>query len=251
MNKILKHFTGQPFIFATGLAALIHSTWALGTFFTGTMIPLEQLTDFFKWVQFLNWLIPALLIAFALDVGQISTSHEIREHGVTIGRAVTFTVFAIATYYLQWLYMAHHMPALQLSEGLRAFPESALFLRDMSIWVIPALLPLSTVLYTLSGDTRVQNEVQSDVQISVEKTAQKMLANAPVTTENNEENAQLVKPITEVHTIACEACKEWSTTKDTMDSAERALRTHQALHCSALKDPEFSANGHEEYVHEL
>lgn len=72
MIKILKHITGQPFIFATGLAALVHSTWALGTLFAG-----EQ-PDSNDPLQFAFWLLPALLIAFALDVGQIATSAEIR-----------------------------------------------------------------------------------------------------------------------------------------------------------------------------
>ena len=33
--KLSKHLTEQPFILATGLAALVHSTWSLGTLFTG------------------------------------------------------------------------------------------------------------------------------------------------------------------------------------------------------------------------
>ena len=140
--RILKHLLEQPFVFATGAAALIHSTWALGTFFSG-----EQPEGW----HLIGWIVPALLIAFALDVGQIATSHEIRTHGLNFARGVTFMVFALATYYLQWLYMAHHMPALELSPGISAgMSGMALSLRDMAIWVIPSLLPLSTLLYTFS-----------------------------------------------------------------------------------------------------
>ena len=142
--KLLKHMFKQPFVFATGLAALIHSTWALGTLFSG-----EQPVGW----HLVGWLIPALLIAFALDVGQIVTSTEIREHGLTLPRGLTFLVFALATYYLQWLYIAHHMPALELAPGISATARStAIYMRDAALWVIPALLPLSTLLYTFSAD---------------------------------------------------------------------------------------------------
>lgn len=141
--RIVKHMVQQPFVFATGAAALIHSTWALGTLFAG-----EQPEGW----ALLGWIAPALLISFALDVGQIATSAEIREHGLTRTRGVTFIVFSGATYYLQWLYIAHHMPALALAEGVReTWASFATVMRDSAVWIIPALLPLSTLLYTFSG----------------------------------------------------------------------------------------------------
>ena len=143
MKEFFRHAMGQPFVFATGLAALVHSTWALGTLFSGQQPE--------GW-HLLGWLIPALLIAFALDVGQIATSSEIREHGLTIGRGVTFFVFAMATYYLQWLYIAHHMPALEIAAGVSATAKAtAVYMRDAALWIIPGFLPLATVLYTFSG----------------------------------------------------------------------------------------------------
>ena len=145
--KALRHAFGQPFITATGAAALVHSTWALGTLFSG--IQPDPATQF---VSYLGWLIPALLISFALDVGQIATSAEIREHGLTRSRGITFFVFSAATYYLQWLYIAHHMPQLALAAGVReTWAGFATVMRDSAVWIVPALLPLSTLLYTLSG----------------------------------------------------------------------------------------------------
>src|SRR5690348_14888484 len=108
--KVLKHIFQQPFVTATGAAALVHSTWALGTLFAGVQ-PAGG------WAL-VGWLLPALLIAFALDVGQIVTSAEIRQNGLTRTRGLTFIVFAGATYYLQWLYIAHHMPALAIAAGV-------------------------------------------------------------------------------------------------------------------------------------
>jgi hypothetical protein len=151
--SMFRHISRQPFIVATGMAALIHSTWALGTLFSGQQPE--------GW-HLLGWLAPALLIAFALDVGQIATSGEIREHGLTLGRGLTFFVFAAATYYLQWLYIAHHMPALAIAAGVSDTARStAVYMRDAAVWIIPAFLPLSTVLYTFSGKTNADSQSQT------------------------------------------------------------------------------------------
>lgn len=152
MKSAFRHLIENPFITATGAAALVHSTWSLGTLMSGTQ-PDAGLT-----VGFLGWLIPALLIAFALDVGQIVTSARIRHSGMTIQMAVTFGVFSFATYYLQLLYMIHHVPELALASGVRGeWSGMVTLIRDASIWLIPALLPLSTLLYTLSADNRHQD----------------------------------------------------------------------------------------------
>jgi hypothetical protein len=149
--RILKHITGQPFVFATGLAALVHSTWTLGTFFGGVQPDAP--------LALAGWLLPAFLIAFALDVGQIVTSAEIREHGLGWGRALTFFVFAGATYYCQWIYLAHHMPALQIAAGVSETAKGAVVaMRDAAVWIMPALLPLSTILYTFSGKSGAKSE---------------------------------------------------------------------------------------------
>jgi hypothetical protein len=151
MHFFRKHIIEQPFIFATGLAALLHSTWALGTFFAGVQPDTTNL------VQLVGWLLPAGLIAFALDVGQITTAAEIRRAGLTAPRGATFLVLAVATYYLQWLYMAHHMPALALAPGVReSWGQFATLMRDAAVWIIPMLLPLSTLLYTFSGSGHEQ-----------------------------------------------------------------------------------------------
>lgn len=140
----------QPFIVATGLAALIHSTWALGTMFAGPE-PSAEL-DFLLW---LRWVIPAFLIAFSFDVGQISVSMGIRSGQRSRARFVTFAVLAAATYYCQWLFLAHHVPLLELSAGVRdEWRPFVAFMRDLGIWIIPGLLPISTTLYTFGSSSR-------------------------------------------------------------------------------------------------
>jgi hypothetical protein len=146
-----KHAISQPFIFATALAAFIHTTWGAATLFSGLgpQMDLDRPETIATWLW---WVLPGALIAFALDVGQIATSAEIRAGHHNKGKYITFTVFAIATYFLQWLYMAHHMPALPLSDGVRQeWTGIAQLMRDAALWFIPALLPASTIAYTFSN----------------------------------------------------------------------------------------------------
>lgn len=160
MKNVLKSLWEHKFIAATGVSALIHSTWALGTLFSG-MQPSEPLA-------FAGWLIPAFLIAFALDMGQIATSSEIRHEGLTVSRGLTFFVFAVATYYLQWLYIAHHMPALAIAPGVSEVAKAtATYMRDAALWIIPSFLPLSTILYTFSNKKSEVKAAENAPQISI------------------------------------------------------------------------------------
>lgn len=216
--KLLRHIWEQPFITATGAAALLHSTWSLGTLFAGKQPE--------GW-HLLGWLIPALLIAFALDVGQIATSAEIRGHGLTIARGITFLVFALATYYLQWLYMAHHMPALELAPGVRAtWSGFATLMRDSAVWFIPALLPLSTLLYTFSGQAGKTETKAPEIVVSA----------LP-----EEKSIVLVEPAANLaidkNQAVCSDCG-WTKTYDNPVSAARGLHTHKMKHCKGKGESE-------------
>lgn len=160
MKTVLKSLWEHKFIAATGVSALIHSTWALGTLFAGEQ-PSAPLA-------LAGWLIPAFLIAFALDMGQIATSSEIRSEGLTVSRGLTFFVFAAATYYCQWIYMAHHMPALAIAPGVSDIARStATYMRDAALWIIPLFLPLSTILYTFSNKKAVSKPTEDAPQIEI------------------------------------------------------------------------------------
>lgn len=249
--SIIHHLKEQPFVVATGLAALIHSTWSLGTMFAGPQPPVENISSLIEFVHFAGWLIPAFLIAFALDVGQIATSHEIRVHGRSFMRMLTFGVFAVATYYLQWIYLINHIPAMTLSAGIaESHRQAAQTMSDLAIWLFPMLLPLSTLLYTFSGREDAHLDVIAPVSLSVQKpsktvqngalqgatkNAQRALPEAPEAPESvpAEDPEALLPGTDEGVTIWCTDCG-WSTTKDSTESAQRALRTHKSLHCSAL-----------------
>lgn len=214
----LKHMTEQPFILATGLAALVHSTWSLGTLFAGLQPDIHS--D--GLVPYMFWLVPALLIAFALDVGQISTSAELREGHRTRARYLTFIIFAVATYYLQWTYMIHHMPALTLAAGVReSWGSVATLLRDAAIWIVPALLPLSTTLYTLSGG-------QPPAAITANQAVTESRAVVVVDPLPVIESV----PAPEVYPVSCSACG-WAGEYDAPQKARAALSSHRR-HCAMV-----------------
>lgn len=255
--KMLKHATAQPFIAATGLAALVHSTWSLAVLFSGEP-PLWNPTSLASWARWVYWLVPALLIAFALDVGQIATSTEIRNGERTVSKYTTFVVFAVATYYLQWLYIAHHMPALELGAGVYRdglAGRLVLLTRNAAIWFIPALLPLSTTMYTLSGGNRgglpdVVTE-QREVNVVVDDLETDFLPES--IPDDLAEQLQAVMDAfpdhdgdEEGHSAHCVHCG-WERVYDNPDSARRGIAAHRQ-HCTVLH-PEltdkFHLNGHE------
>jgi len=162
MMSVWTHIKSQPFVAATAAAALVHSSWSLGTLFSGVQPAPPVIGDALQlWIEFfvksLAWHIPAVAIAFAFDVGQVVTAHEIRTAHSAARKPwrkyVTFVVFAAATYYLQMLYAAHHFPQLALGAGVsEAHSATVQMWLDAAVWVIPMFLPLATLLYTFSGD---------------------------------------------------------------------------------------------------
>lgn len=190
MNRMsfLRHIVEQPFIFATGLAALAHSTWSLGTLFAGHEP--DQFT-----LAWFAWVIPAFLIAFALDVGQIATSAEIRAGERTRAKYATFAVFAVATYYLQWLYISHHIPKLELGPGVSdAHIPFVTALRDLAIYLIPALLPLSTLLYTFSHSHKEDAPQTQDAPDAHALPAIQVHQQVAVVAQMQPQNAQQIAP---------------------------------------------------------
>lgn len=208
--KFLKHLVENPFITFTGLAALVHSTWSLGTLFSG-------LAPENNWMAWIGWVIPAFFIAFAMDIGQIDTSAKIRHKGLTWGRGIAFFTFSVATYYLQFLYIAHHMPALEIAAGISPFHLTTVTIaRDAAIWALPTLLPLSTLLYTLSDDESEQNqeEHESDFAIEIVQPAIEIL---PEINLLEAENPTFI--------VACDC--DWTREYSNADSSQRGLNAHQ------------------------
>jgi len=143
INRIGLH----GFILATAVAMFIHSTWTINTIFGG-----QQPTDG-DVLRYLFWVIPGALLAFAIDIGQIATSMRLR-HATglkTVGLAITFITLAVGGYYLQWFHIIHHMPELTFGAGISPTTQAAIAnWRDAAIYIGPALLPISMILYTIS-----------------------------------------------------------------------------------------------------
>jgi hypothetical protein len=217
MRNDLKHALQQPFIFATGLSAGIHSAWSLGTMFSGEM-PQPEFSG-----RFIFWIVPAVLIAFAIDIGQIATSAEIRAGHRSKGKYGTFIVLALATYYLQFIYIVHHMPALEIAEGVALFPGMAELVRNAAVWVIPALLPISTILYTAGTDEQAQNEgtvhLPKELQLG---------------------DGEIIMIETPSYSIDCPECGWTGTSYKSETAATNALNRHKG-HCPKMT--EFSNNG--------
>jgi hypothetical protein len=188
IDRMWKHTTGQPFIAATAFAALVHSTWSLGTLFAGpaptlsfALVRIDPGAFALQAVALAYWLLPALAIAFALDVGQVATAHDISSGRRNWRKYVTFATFSVATYYLQFIYIAHHMPALDLGAGV-AYPGVVHAVRNAGLWIIPALLPASTLLYTLSHDAQ-----PDAVRVQVERTPAPALVEPPTQEDDTAE----------------------------------------------------------------
>ncbi len=237
--QLTKHIVQQPFVAATALAALMHSTWSLGTLFAGTQ-PTAGVT-----VEFLGWLLPALLIAFSMDIGMLATAAEIRSGARSKAKYLTFAVLALSMYYLQWTYIAHHMPALDLGAGVNAAAAPfATGLRDAALWVIPGLLPLSVLLYTFSTAANGQSQ-----GMSAAISANAIAANLPTEadTEATQEApavAAIAKPANGKKAkgkiaVQCQDC-DWHGEYTSERSATNALLAHRK-HCTGVKA---SANGH-------
>lgn len=225
MKNPIKHMLGNPFVSGAGIAALVHSTWSLGTLFSGEQ-PAFIIDDIWSYFANIYWLIPALLIAFAMDIGQIETSRKIRHEGLTWQRGLTFFVFALATYYLQFLYIAHHMPALEIQAGVSEFHRIAVTeLRNFSIWLLPALLPLATLLYTLSDDKHAKKETVQAIKHD-ESTHEHEIA---IVSIEPELDVMPFAPVEE-HEVACDTCDWQGSGYKSQKRAGLALQAHKR-HC--------------------
>lgn len=235
--KFLRHMSENLFITVTGIAALVHSTWSLGTMFSGEAPQGD-------WLAFAGWVLPAFFVAFAMDIGQISTSAAIRHNGLTWQRGLTFFVFALATYYLQFLYIAHHLPSLALASGISESNKDAVKNSvDAAIWILPLLLPLATMLYTISDSDSKEQPTASPLPepiMSIESPANPLLEEK--STDFAELNIALIP--TANFPAHCDDCG-WHKEYEDSRIAKKALNTHKSIHCPAKHTQKaIEQNGH-------
>jgi hypothetical protein len=157
---VIKHnLFSNIFVAAVAAACFIHGTWTIATI-TGGNQPILDTLSVSAVLQWLFWVIPGALVSFALDIGQFQTSVEIaKEHSegrYPVLKYITFFVISLFVYYLQWFHLVHHMPALALSESVLSstYADTVTSIRMAIIWIYPALLPVTILLYTYSQNRK-------------------------------------------------------------------------------------------------
>ena len=111
---------------------------------------------------------PGILLAFSVDIGLLSLANKIRTGQRGRGNLAAFGVLCLAMAFLQFLYIAHHAPAVTLGDGIR--PEWIFIvslIRDASIWVLPGLLPVALILFAFSEEVTEAPVMPAQEQSSV------------------------------------------------------------------------------------
>lgn len=153
LNALKQH----AFIGAVAIACFIHGTWTIATITGGQ--PPAAVVDLGSLMAWLFWVVPGALVSFALDIGQYRTAVEISAAHAAgrrpLGKYVTFVVISGFVYYLQWYHLIHHLPALTVAPSVASGPHGPVvaLLSGFIVWIYPALLPITTLLYTLSHTT--------------------------------------------------------------------------------------------------
>lgn len=199
-------------IIGTGAFAFLHSTWAIATFFSG-----PEPDRVANGVQWGLWLAEGCIFAGVMDIGQVVTAMLIRAGKNTRGYKLTFAVFALATYITQFLYIIAHVPLVPIAAGVaEQYLPVAKFVRDATIFVLPAMLPVSTTLYTFSHGA-------DSVRAKPVPPPTKWIVQEPVQT------TALIVPETAVQTVdaKCDQCEWFGEGYATQLGADRALRAHK------------------------
>lgn len=250
--------SGEPFVLATGIAALMHSTWSLTVLFSGGVPDVRTAP-----LDWLGAVLPAVLLAFAIDVGQIMTSRDIRAGQRNLGKVATFVALAFATYYLQWVYMVAHVPAIALGAGVRPEWQAAVtHMRDLAIWFVPALLPIATTLYTVSDTRGSRMQSQSErmrthanaypspaiaEQTQSERKPSQAIAGQAQSKRKHDLRSQVVKQANETYVGTC-VCGYETGERPTRRSATSALAAHLRA-CPGPAAPVASSNGNGSAAH--
>lgn len=143
LKSLFHHLKDQPFVTAAALAALVHSCWTFSVFFAGDPPQADNL-------GFLGWLVPGVLLALAIDIGLLAVSTELKEKGASLARIVTFVCLSIFMGYAQFLFSISHAPNIPIAAGVRAdWINGVETLRDLSIFVLPLMLPIAITLHSL------------------------------------------------------------------------------------------------------
>lgn len=158
MNNLLKRIDPFEVLYlAVALATFNHTTWAGAFLFEGAA-PTGSL-------EVALWYFKGALLATAIDVGMYTTSKSLVEaRGFSIFMLVlAFTIAAAGSFYTQLVYILSHTPQYTISEGVSSFWSLKLSpLTDARVILLPAMLPLLAIVYTLARIFRHKDEAKRE-----------------------------------------------------------------------------------------
>lgn len=270
-RNLLAHMQKHPFVGMSAFAASVHTAWAFGTLFGGMQpkVSADISVNLGLWlaetVALCMWLLPAIALAIALDIGMVETSRDIHEGDVSTGRYATFAALAAGSYYMQMLHLAIHMPELQLSNAVaQAQADSVIALRNAAVFIVPLLLQLPILLHVLSarkdelqqGDAmQAGRDVQKHEHVHVHMDSIKELpqqpavapalpAQARVSPRGNKsgEATSMVHPGDHGdYVMHCELCGKHQEGYKSETSAKRAASAHIGLYCISRQEQKVDA----------
>lgn len=234
-TPFIRTLLAHVFIILTGLAALPHSVWSVSTIMQGV----EPATFSVGWI---GWAFSGFLIGLTIDVGQIAISIQIARGERNWQRFSAFGFLAALTFYLQWYYASAHVPITQLGAGMNAEAVPfAIGLRDLGVWLVPALLPITTLIYTFGYPER--KRTRATATITQTKTTVKI--EQPEVSQGASQPAIARAKFTAIeagsgHFAKCDDC-DWTGSYATPRGATNALVAHRKSRHPAEV---FSPNGH-------
>jgi hypothetical protein len=202
----------ELFLACVSVAAVVHSSWSLNTYFTG---PEPQVAGSIEAIMaWVVWVVPGFLIAFAIDVGLLTLARQIRDgHGHWWKLAAFFVLCALMGY-SQFLYIMAHLPSIPVGAGVRTdWLVSLTEVRDLVVVIYPFALPVTLILYAFS-DIKAEAKPRTD--------------STPVT------DSSIVPVSMQKHPATCQDCGRLLGEYDTPLGAEMALRAHRK-HCAGIR----------------
>lgn len=153
---------------AISIATFTHTSWGASMSFEG----LPPTGD--DWLVHAQWAVAGYLIAIAIDVGMFMSARFVAKTR-SWSMAIAFLVAAVSSFYMQVLYIYHHSPAITNGAGVSPYwKESLVGLIDARVILLPLLLPVLAVVYTLSRMAAEDAEAMTTHEAEVEEAADKL-----------------------------------------------------------------------------
>lgn len=151
---------------AISIATFTHTSWGASMSFEGNF-PTDEGERF-------QWYLAGILIAIAIDVGMfLSARYVAKTRSIMMG--VAFLVAAVSSFYMQVLYIYHHSPIISSGAGVSTYWVDTLKgLIEARVIILPLLLPVLAVVYTISRMDADDHKAVERVQIDVEQAAQRL-----------------------------------------------------------------------------